>query len=49
MSYFGLPAEPEKLEQAREAGVERCVLGLPAAEPDEVRRLIDRYAELLSG
>jgi probable F420-dependent oxidoreductase len=48
VSVFGLPPERDKLERAREAGVERCVLGLPPAEPDGVRRRIDQYAELLA-
>ena len=47
VSVFGLPADRDKLARAGEAGVQRCVLGLPAAEPDEVRRRIDEYAELL--
>src|SRR4051812_25011097 len=46
VSVFGLPPDRDKLDQARDAGVERCVLGLPPAEPDEVRGRLDEYAQL---
>jgi hypothetical protein len=48
VSLFGLRPERDKLERAREAGVVRCVLGLPSAAPDDVRRRVDEYAELVS-
>jgi probable F420-dependent oxidoreductase len=45
VTLFGLRPEPDRLERAREAGVSRCILGLPSSEPDDVRRRIDEYAE----
>jgi probable F420-dependent oxidoreductase len=45
ISVFG--ARPEHLERYAELGVERCVLSLPSAGPDEVLAELDRLAELL--
>ena len=45
---FGADPSPANLEALAEAGVDRAVLGLPIAGPDEVRRALDRAAALLS-
>ncbi len=47
ISVFGAPADENILQQYREAGVERVSFGLPSAERDKVRRLLDGYAELV--
>ena len=46
IGIFGCPAKPDVIESYREAGVTRCVLGLPPEGADVVLPLLDRYAEL---
>jgi probable F420-dependent oxidoreductase len=47
VGVFGCPPDPAVLERYREAGVRRCVLGLPPAAADVVLPLLDRHAALL--
>jgi probable F420-dependent oxidoreductase len=47
ISIFAAPPQPELLARARDAGVTRCVFGLPPAQAEEVLPLLDRYAELM--
>ena len=46
ISIFAAPPQPELLAKARDAGVTRCVFGLPAAHAEVVLPLLDRYSEL---
>jgi alkanesulfonate monooxygenase SsuD/methylene tetrahydromethanopterin reductase-like flavin-dependent oxidoreductase (luciferase family) len=47
IGVFGVPGKAEVLESYAQAGVARCVLGLPPEGPDAVLPLLDRYAELV--
>lgn len=47
VTIFGAPANPQRIEEYRSAGVERVVFGLPPAERDVVLPIADRYAELM--
>ncbi len=47
ISIFAAPPQPELLARARDAGVTRCVFGLPPAKAEEVLPLLDSYAELM--
>ena len=47
ISLFGVQPDPELLEKARDAGVTRCVLGLPPATSDVVLPILDRHAALM--
>jgi hypothetical protein len=47
VSLFGMPPDAGLLRQARDAGVARCVLGLPSAQADKVLPVLDRHAELM--
>ncbi len=47
ISIFAAPPQPDVLTRARDAGITRCVFGLPPAKAEEVLPLIDRYAELM--
>jgi hypothetical protein len=47
VGVFGCPPRPEVLERYREAGVRRCVLGLPPARADVVLPVLDDFARLL--
>jgi probable F420-dependent oxidoreductase len=47
IGVFGCPPKPEVLERYREAGVRRCVLGLPPAGADVVLPVLDQHATLL--
>ncbi len=46
VSIFAAPPQGDVLAKARDAGVARCVFGLPPGKPEEVLPLLDRYAEL---
>ncbi len=46
ISIFAAPPQPELLARARDAGVTRCVFGLPPAQAEVVLPLLDRYSEL---
>jgi probable F420-dependent oxidoreductase len=46
VSIFAAPPDESVLKRARDAGVARCVFGLPPAKRDEVLPLLDRYAGL---
>ena len=47
ITLFGVPPDGELLTRARDAGVARCVLGLPSAKADEVLPVLDRHAALM--
>jgi probable F420-dependent oxidoreductase len=46
ISIFAAPPNDDVLARARDAGVTRCVFGLPPARAEEVLPLLDRYAAL---
>lgn len=46
VSIFGCVAKPDVLEKFRDAGVTRCVFGLPPADRDTVLPILDGYAEV---
>lgn len=48
VTVFRLPADKKEIETFAEAGVERGLLQLPSAGRDEVLRLLDEYAPLLT-
>ena len=48
IGVFGCPPSAEIIEQYAQAGVTRCVLGLPPASADVVLPLLDRYATLVA-
>lgn len=48
VTVFRLPADKKRIETFAEAGVERGLLQLPSAGRDEVLRLLDEYAPLLT-
>ncbi len=48
VGVFGCPAKAEVIETYRQAGVSRCVLGLPPAPADVVLPVLDRYTPLLA-
>jgi probable F420-dependent oxidoreductase len=48
VSIFGCTPNPEALKKFRDAGITRCVFGLPPADRDKVLPLLDQYAELKS-
>lgn len=48
VTVFRLPADKKRIETFADAGVERGLLQLPSAGRDEVLRLLDEYAPLLS-
>jgi probable F420-dependent oxidoreductase len=47
VSIFGCVAKPEVLEKFRDAGVTRCVFGLPPADRDTVLPILDGYTEVM--
>ena len=47
ITVFGAPAERELLDRYEAAGVQRVVLGLPAADRDTVLPLLESHAKLL--
>lgn len=46
VSIFGCTPAPEALKKFRDAGITRCVFGLPPADRDKVLPILDQYAEL---
>ena len=48
VSVFGAPGDADELAKYAEAGVTRAILGLPSAPRDEVLRLLDQYAPLVT-
>jgi len=46
VSIFGCVAKPDVVEKFRDAGVTRCVFGLPPADRDTVLPLLDEYNEV---
>ncbi len=47
VTLFGVPPDVDLLSKARDAGVSRCVLGLPSTKDDKVLPILDRHAALL--
>ena len=47
LGVFGCPADPAIIDQYAEAGFTRCVIPLPPAGADEVRRALDAAAPVL--
>jgi probable F420-dependent oxidoreductase len=47
VTLFGVPPDPEVLARARDAGVARCVLGLPSVKHDAVVPILDAHAALM--
>ena len=48
VSIFGCTPNPEALKKFRDAGITRCVFGLPPADREKVLPVLDQYAELKS-
>ncbi len=48
VSVFGVSGDANLLNTYREAGVTRCILGLPSADRDTILPRLDEYATLLS-
>ena len=48
VGMFFVPPNRETLDKIEEAGVDRAIFGLPAAERDTVEPLLDTYAKLIS-
>jgi len=46
VSIFGCVAKPDVLEKFRDAGVTRCVFGLPPSDRDSVLPILEGYAEV---
>jgi probable F420-dependent oxidoreductase len=46
VSIFGCVAKPDVLEKFRDAGVTRCVFGLPPADRETVLPILDGYTEV---
>ncbi|MCP4005399.1 MAG: LLM class F420-dependent oxidoreductase [bacterium] len=46
VSVFACPATPEVLEKFRDAGITRCVFGLPPVDREKVVAILDQYAEV---
>lgn len=46
VSIFGCVAKPEVVEKFKEAGITRCIFGLPPAGRDTVLPILDQYTEL---
>jgi hypothetical protein len=44
---FGCPADPAIIDQYADAGFTRCVIWLPSAGTDEVRRALDASSEVI--
>ncbi len=49
ISAFGVQAREEALKPIRDAGIERAILALAPGSLDDVRRRLDRYAQLIAG
>jgi probable F420-dependent oxidoreductase len=48
VGVFGVPGDPSVIDTYRDAGVRRCVLGLPSADESTVLAALDRYTDLVS-
>lgn len=48
VTMFGAPAQHQAVEEFIEAGVSRCVFGLPSAGPEQVLPVLDRLAEMIA-
>ena len=46
VSIFGCTPKPDLLEKFRNAGITRCVFGLPPADRDTVLPMLDQYTEV---
>lgn len=46
LSVFAAPGDPEFVKQARDAGVDRAIFGLPSVGRDELLPILDRLAQL---
>jgi len=46
VSIFGCPSKPELLERYRDAGITRCIFGLPPADRESVLPLLDQFCEV---
>jgi probable F420-dependent oxidoreductase len=49
LGVFGCPADAAIIEQYAAAGFSRCVVGLPSAGADEVRRVLDDASAAIAG
>ena len=49
VSIFGARADPAAILELEEAGVDRCVFGLPPAPADRVLPIVERYANVAAG
>jgi probable F420-dependent oxidoreductase len=47
ITLFGVPPDGDLLARARDAGVARCVLGLPSERVDTVLPVLDRHAAVM--
>jgi hypothetical protein len=47
VGYLGVKPERDKVERFRDAGLDRVVFYVPPEGRDEVRRLLDEYADLI--
>ena len=47
LGVFGAPNDPAVIDAYREAGVSRCLLGVPSAPADAVLPVLDGYVPLL--
>jgi probable F420-dependent oxidoreductase len=47
ITLFGVPPDGDLLARARDAGVARCVLGLPSERADTVLPVLDRHAAVM--
>ena len=48
ISFFWAPEDAGQLKHYHELGVDRAILGCPAASDDETLKLLDQHAELMS-
>jgi alkanesulfonate monooxygenase SsuD/methylene tetrahydromethanopterin reductase-like flavin-dependent oxidoreductase (luciferase family) len=46
VSIFGCTPKPKTMEKFRDAGITRCVFGLPPADRDAVLPVLDQCAEV---
>ena len=46
VSIFGCTPKPEILKKFRDAGITRCVFGLPPADREKVLPMLDSYVEV---
>ena len=48
ISFFWAPEDVEQLKHYHELGVDRAILGCPAASDDETLKLLDKHAQLMA-